>query len=340
MDLSKLLDPFPPEDLEFKPVRYNIDAGGKVSVLCYITARAIMDRLDDVVGPENWKASYTHLTSGVMCHLAIRFERDHADVDWVEKSDGAGESDVAPFKGGISGALKRAGNVWGIGRYLYRLGNTRVPARKLKQGEYTPDGWEWTKDFIYERPTLPEWALPTPPPDGKDPPKKSPTGDSGAKGGLPLPPKRSVTLLTGAQLKKIHALRRDIEVSEEAYKSILFTDFGCTTSKDLTKKAATELIDRLERRRKSQLEQEAKETFGDSDADSRMAKLRDSALGFAKGIAYMDGLSVGQREAALKEAGLPVQRIELQEVIAASADEKELEGLVIKLEAVVTSLSF
>ena len=53
----------------------------------------------------------------------------------------------------------------------------------------------------------------------------------------------------------------------------------------------------------------------------------------------MDQVSVLQREEALKEAGLPKLR-ELKEIIENSGDEKELEGFVIKLEAVVTSLSF
>ena len=336
MDLSKLAEPFPAEDIEWRIQSSGMSGGDPwARVLAYVTARAIMNRLDEVCGPENWKASYTHLASGVMCHLSIRVDT----ADWVEKSDGAAETAVEAFKGGISSALKRAGAVWGIGRYLYKLesGFAECDKNTKRFPNYakTKDG----QAFSWQAPELPEWALPTPPPNGKDQPKKSPTGSSGAKGGLPLPPKRSVTLLTGAQLKKIHALRRDIEVSEEAYKSILFTDFGCTTSKDLTKKAATELIDRLERRRKSQLEQEAKETFGDSDADSRMGKLRDSALGFCRGLANMGQIPLEQREEALRGAGLP-EPSELQEVIENSADEKELEGLVIKLEAVVTSLSF
>ena len=339
MDLSKLAEPFPAEDIEWRIQSSGMSGGDPwARVLAYVTARAIMNRLDEVVGPENWKASYTHLASGVMCHLSIRIERE-TDMYWVEKSDGAAETAVEAFKGGISSALKRAGAVWGIGRYLYKLesgfAECDKDAKRFPNYGKTKDGIA----FSWRAPELPEWALPAAPPDGRYHPKKSPTDGSGAKGGLPLPAKRKGTPLTGAQLKKIHALRRDIGVSEEAYKSILFTDFGCTSSKDLSKKAATELIDRLEKRRKQQMEQEAREIFGDSDAGARMGKLSDSALGFCQGIRNMDQVSVVQREEALKVAGLP-KLSELEEIIENSADEKELEGFVIKLEAIVTSLSF
>ena len=41
--------------------------------------------------------------------------------EWIKKSDGSGATDIEPVKGGLSGALKRAASVLGIGRYLYTL---------------------------------------------------------------------------------------------------------------------------------------------------------------------------------------------------------------------------
>ena len=43
-----------------KDVFWRIDRsyGEWARVLCYVDARAVMDRLDSVVGPENWQDSY------------------------------------------------------------------------------------------------------------------------------------------------------------------------------------------------------------------------------------------------------------------------------------------
>jgi hypothetical protein len=53
---------------------------------------------------------------GVIASIAIKHPESG---EWVEKQDGSGASDMEPFKGGISGALKRAATAWGIGRELY-----------------------------------------------------------------------------------------------------------------------------------------------------------------------------------------------------------------------------
>ena len=76
-----------------------------------------MDRLDEVVGPENWKDEYAPgPDGGVICGLSLRIEDE-----WITKWDGAENTDFEAIKGGLSDAFKRAGYKWGIGRYLYRL---------------------------------------------------------------------------------------------------------------------------------------------------------------------------------------------------------------------------
>ncbi len=52
----------------------------------------------------------------MICYLSIR-----CDGEWVTKSDGAGDTNIEAEKGGISDALKRAAQKFGIGRYLYYL---------------------------------------------------------------------------------------------------------------------------------------------------------------------------------------------------------------------------
>lgn len=164
MKLSDLKLPFPAEEIEWRIGQSGKNARGVwAKVLAYVSARAIMNRLDDVCGPENWKATYTmmpgsdRMESGVLCQLAIRI-----GDEWVVKEDGAEQTDIESFKGGISSALKRAGSVWGIGRYLYGLeeGFAQVSVEKVPGSRYATlkDGTQ----FYWEPPRLPDWALPTP----------------------------------------------------------------------------------------------------------------------------------------------------------------------------------
>jgi hypothetical protein len=142
---AKLSAPFSSKDIEWKPgaTKKNKEQNNKVEAalaMPYIDSRAIMDRLDDAVGPANWEDRYTLVDKGVMCELRIRL-----DGEWISKSDGAPYSDVEPFKGSISGALKRAAVKWGLGRYLYH-----VQPKWVKH-----DGYKFL-----ETPVLPDDALP------------------------------------------------------------------------------------------------------------------------------------------------------------------------------------
>jgi hypothetical protein len=66
----------------------------------------------------------------------------------VSRSDGASTTKVDPLKGGVSDALKRAAVKFGVGRYLYKLGQTWVDLDNNR----IPRGWK--------PPQLPAWALP------------------------------------------------------------------------------------------------------------------------------------------------------------------------------------
>jgi hypothetical protein len=88
--------------------------GGGGTELAYITARDVMDRLDEVVGTAYWQTKYNWIGDRMICELSVKI-----DKEWVTKSDGAGDSNIEGEKGGISDALKRAAVLFGIGRYLY-----------------------------------------------------------------------------------------------------------------------------------------------------------------------------------------------------------------------------
>tara|TARA_Y100000310_G_scaffold49074_1_gene45405 strand:+ start:2539 stop:3048 length:510 start_codon:yes stop_codon:yes gene_type:complete len=119
--LSRLRTPFLEEDIEWRVQQQGLSKGLPWAlVLAYVTNRAIMDRLDDTIGPENWTNDFAQSPNGgVLCTLGVR-----VDDSWVYKTDGADNTEVERVKGGLSNAMKRAGVQWGIGRYLYKLPTT------------------------------------------------------------------------------------------------------------------------------------------------------------------------------------------------------------------------
>jgi len=160
MDLTKLKENFPEKDIEWRVQRCG-EANGKFwcIVLCYITNRAIMDRLDDVCGVTNWKNEFKQAPDGgVLCGLSIKI-----NGEWLTKWDGASNTKDEAIKGGLSSAMKRAGVQWGIGRYLYKLEATF--GNVSDNGKFSAKTKE-KKYFKWDSPPLPKWALPDPRPKG------------------------------------------------------------------------------------------------------------------------------------------------------------------------------
>ena len=155
MDLSKLKDCFEPNDIEWRLQQCGKGKNDKIwgMALAYVTNRAIMNRLDEVCGPENWKNEYKPAPDGgILCGISIKI-----GDEWVTKWDGAENTDIEAVKGGLSGAMKRAAVQWGIGRYLYKLEESWINANE--NGAYrgkTKDG----TTFKWDAPALPAWALP------------------------------------------------------------------------------------------------------------------------------------------------------------------------------------
>ena len=155
MDLRKLKDCFEPNDIEWRLQQCGKTKEGKIwgMALAYVTNRAIMNRLDEVCGPENWKNEYIPAPDGgILCGISIK-----VGDEWVTKWDGAENTDIEAVKGGLSGAMKRAAVQWGIGRYLYDLeeGWINESENGAHRGK-TKDG----TTFKWDAPKLPAWALP------------------------------------------------------------------------------------------------------------------------------------------------------------------------------------
>lgn len=133
----RLAEPFSADEIKWRPGRLTKDKA-KGMPLAYIDARAVMDRLDDVVGSENWENNFTVTPTKNLCALTVL---------GVTKCDGAEDTPFEGPKGGLSDSFKRAAVHFGIGRYLYNLGDQRwLPVD------------EWGK--FKTTPKLPDWALP------------------------------------------------------------------------------------------------------------------------------------------------------------------------------------
>lgn len=125
LDRMKALQaPFSEDEIKWKPQAVK---GDRALAIAYIDARLVMDRLDEVVGGENWSDSYQVLGEGnVMCSLSLRI-----NGDWITKSDVGGQSDQPDAgdrqKAAFSDSFKRAAVKFGIGRFLYSLKQSWEP---------------------------------------------------------------------------------------------------------------------------------------------------------------------------------------------------------------------
>lgn len=137
--------PFPVEALDWRVGSTNGDKT-KGMALAYVDARAVMDRLDSVCGPDGWQCNYTQGVNGsIVCNLGIRIEGE-----WVWKADGAGATDYEAEKGALSDAFKRSAVRWGVGRYLYDLKAPWVAIESRGKSFVIPDAERKKLDDIHE----------------------------------------------------------------------------------------------------------------------------------------------------------------------------------------------
>ena len=152
MNLEELKKPLSISDIDFRI--QNINKGGYATILAYKDARVDMNRLDEVVGAENWQRDHKEIHGVVYCGVGISVRQ--GSVVW--KWDAGSESFTDKQKGEASDSFKRACFNWGIGRELYDYPVIQV---KLEQDEYTVDSngkakatwnlklkeWRWLSQF-------------------------------------------------------------------------------------------------------------------------------------------------------------------------------------------------
>lgn len=170
IDLRKLAEEFHPKDIKWRVLRADMDQNDKpyAVVFAYISKRALQQRLDDVVGPGNWKTTELKVDFvgkdfegkemfSMQVGIGIKI-----DGEWVVKYDVSQCTDIEPIKGGFSTATKRAGSQWGIGRYLEHIGQNYVDlARTKRDGESVKLYMKANKTtYFWNPPKLPGWSMP------------------------------------------------------------------------------------------------------------------------------------------------------------------------------------
>lgn len=200
MNLNDLDKPLPADSVEWRVGQAGVKADGGVwcKVLAYITNRAIMDRLDEICGKQNWRNEYVPgPQGGILCGISIRI-----GDEWVTKWDGAENTDVEAVKGRLSDSMKRAAVQWGIGRYLYQLEEGWAETSLEKRNGWERANAKKNKDdkqgvtYYWTPPKLPIWALPADRPNGTAPRTTPPPQDPPAK----LSPKDAKLVATFCEL--------------------------------------------------------------------------------------------------------------------------------------------
>jgi len=140
--------------------------------MLYITARSVMNRLDAVVGPENWWDEYSsHQDNSVFCKLSIRMP-DGTIVTKCDVGGNAGMQDQGDDdKSGVSDAFKRAAVKFGVGRHLYKDGWVRFNSRE--ESEVIGIGAQCYEQIGQDRGLD---RQPAPAPQGGRPPGGGPNG--------------------------------------------------------------------------------------------------------------------------------------------------------------------
>lgn len=217
--IDALLAPFDPDEVKWKP---GAISGNRALALAYIDARVVQDRLDEVLGIDNWQDDYQFLPDGaVVCKLSVRL-----GGEWVTKMDVGGQSEQPDegdrVKAAVSDALKRTAVKFGVGRYLYRL-----PAQWC---DYDPQ-----KRQFKCRPKLPASAMPAARPAPKQP---APMADA---------PMADAPMARGEQLDRIDVLREELGWTDDDLSGRLSKRFGTMNPRRLTAAQADQVIAGLEK---------------------------------------------------------------------------------------------
>ena len=231
-----------PEEIEIR-VQQVAEKGAQL--LLYKDSRCDKRILDETFGIFGWKDRYEEIKGNLFCTISIY---DDKKQQWVDKCDCGTESFSEKEKGEASDAFKRAGFNVGIGRELYTriFYFANVPTKKNDKGKY---------DLVnkYEKFTVVEIST------NEETEKIEKIKIADSKGNivfsygytttLPKAEKKvdkPVEMITDEQIKLLHTLLTKLN-NEEA-KQKLYGKFKIKSSKELSKKNATTMIDFLKKK--------------------------------------------------------------------------------------------
>lgn len=118
-DWAKLAEPFADSEIKERPGR-----GGMT--FSYVDARAVMQRLDDVLTPDGWDFQSEVIPGSDIVKGSLTIG-GNIRVDYGYPNS---DQDDEPIKAASSDALKRCAVMFGIGRHLYDDNKThRTPSR-------------------------------------------------------------------------------------------------------------------------------------------------------------------------------------------------------------------
>ncbi|OIJ09431.1 hypothetical protein BKP35_16385 [Anaerobacillus arseniciselenatis] len=134
--------PFSSDEIEWRAQQVFEGKNGKppkALIVPYVQSRAIMNRLDEVVGWDRWENVVEELPGGgILQGIRIWISETRSITKW----DGADRTNIEATKGGISSAFKRAAVLLNIGRYLYSEDAKWVditPQKATPSDEYISD---------------------------------------------------------------------------------------------------------------------------------------------------------------------------------------------------------
>jgi len=154
-DFTLLAAATPPDQIQWKPQGkpFKKEEGYLCRAVPHFDARYTQNRLDAVVGPINWQVDAKEVHGIVLVGIAIReflaggwvwkwdtgMEAD--PFEDIKKAEAKERDDRAAIKGVISGGLKRAGVLWGIGRDVYAMDQKWLACEVDERGKFI----KWAK---------------------------------------------------------------------------------------------------------------------------------------------------------------------------------------------------
>lgn len=145
--MEELTAPFPENQVKWIPAATNQDKT-KALAVPYVDPRDVAERFDQVLGPLGWAVDHKEVGDQTITGIGIQSPESG---EWIWKWDvGYASSDRGEeigIKGTLSDGIKRAGILWGVGRYLRRV-----------EGKWVQYNAQYKR--LVEIPSLPAWALP------------------------------------------------------------------------------------------------------------------------------------------------------------------------------------